>query len=74
MIKRILISDPLAKEGVELLEKEKSIKVDEDLVRMAQDELAKIKEDTIWNPGVSFEDGIKRTFEYYKKYRNHYWD
>ena len=28
---------------------------------------------TGWNPKISMEDGIKKTFEYFSKYKNYYW-
>lgn len=33
----------------------------------------KIKKITGWSPKVSLEDGLKATFEFYKKYGAHYW-
>lgn len=34
----------------------------------------KIKKTYGWGPKVSLEKGIKKTVEYYRKYRKYYWD
>lgn len=36
-------------------------------------DISKIKAAIGWKPEISLDDGIKRTIEYYKKYRSHYW-
>ena len=36
-------------------------------------DISKIKAAIGWKPEISIDDGIKRTIEYYKKYRSHYW-
>jgi len=36
-------------------------------------DISKIKAAIGWKPEISLRDGIKRTIEYYKKYRSHYW-
>jgi len=33
----------------------------------------KFKEAVGWTPKVSVEEGLRRTFQYYEKYREHYW-
>jgi UDP-glucose 4-epimerase len=33
----------------------------------------KFKKVTDWEPKVSIEEGLKKTFEYYSKNRNNYW-
>jgi len=33
---------------------------------------SKIKSELGWEPKISLEEGLKMTFEYYKKYRNYY--
>jgi nucleoside-diphosphate-sugar epimerase len=27
-----------------------------------------------WSPGISLEDGLGQTLDYYKRYHAHYWD
>lgn len=34
---------------------------------------SKIKNSVGWEPKVTLEEGLKRTFEYYEKYKEHYW-
>ena len=34
---------------------------------------SKFKRQFGWEPKVSIEEGLKRTFEYYTKYKSHYW-
>ena len=36
-------------------------------------DITKLKNYLNWSPGCGLEDGIKRTFEYYKKFKEHYW-
>ncbi|MBS3151731.1 NAD-dependent epimerase/dehydratase family protein [Candidatus Woesearchaeota archaeon] len=36
-------------------------------------DISKIKSVTSWNPGIDLLDGIKRTFQFYEKNRDHYW-
>jgi len=36
-------------------------------------DFAKITEELGWKPEVAFEDGVKRTVEFYKRFRHHYW-
>lgn len=36
-------------------------------------DISKIKAAIGWKPEISLDDGIKRTIEYYKTYRSHYW-
>lgn len=36
-------------------------------------DIRKIMGDTQWKPEVNFQEGIKRTVEYYKKYKEYYW-
>jgi len=35
--------------------------------------ISKFNKITSWRPTISLEEGIKRTFEYYSKYREYYW-
>lgn len=37
-------------------------------------DITKIINDTNWKPKVDFDEGIKRTIDYYKKYKKHYWN
>ena len=34
---------------------------------------SKIKKDVGWSPKISIEEGLRRTFEYYEKYKKKYW-
>lgn len=34
---------------------------------------SKFKNTTGWQPKISIDEGLKRTFEYYQRYREHYW-
>jgi len=34
---------------------------------------AKFKKTTNWQPKINIDEGLKRTFEYYKKYKQYYW-
>ncbi|HWP46896.1 MAG TPA: NAD-dependent epimerase/dehydratase family protein [Candidatus Limnocylindrales bacterium] len=34
----------------------------------------KFKKTVGWEPKVSFEEGLRRTFEYYEKYKSYYWE
>ncbi|MEA3223413.1 MAG: GDP-mannose 4,6-dehydratase [Thermodesulfobacteriota bacterium] len=36
-------------------------------------DISKLKRIAGWEPKISMEDGIKRTVEFYKRYREHYW-
>ncbi len=36
-------------------------------------DISKIKNDLAWEPKISVEEGIKKTVEYYKKYKDYYW-
>ena len=36
-------------------------------------DIGKIKTDLNWEPKIKLEEGIKRTINYYKKYKNYYW-
>ena len=36
-------------------------------------DITKIKRITGWHPKVDLETGIKRTINYYRKYKKHYW-
>lgn len=36
-------------------------------------DFSRIKKDLNWEPKVSFEVGLRKTFAYYKKYKKHYW-
>jgi len=36
-------------------------------------DITKIKQAIGWQPNISLEDGIKRTIEYYRKNKKHYW-
>lgn len=36
-------------------------------------DIAKIKAVVEWQPQVSLEEGLQRTVEFYRRYRNHYW-
>ncbi|MFC1804900.1 NAD-dependent epimerase/dehydratase family protein [Candidatus Omnitrophota bacterium] len=33
----------------------------------------KIRQEIGWRPKIGIEEGLRRTFEYYRKYKNHYW-
>ena len=35
---------------------------------------SKIRNTVGWEPKVTLEQGLKRTFEYYEKYKEHYWE
>jgi len=37
-------------------------------------DISKIKRYLGWEPNVSIGDGIRRTYEYYRKFRQHYWE
>ncbi len=36
-------------------------------------DITKIKKTINWSPKISIDEGIKKTIEYYKKYKEHYW-
>jgi len=36
-------------------------------------DITKIKKTIDWSPKITLEDGIKRTIEFYRKYKEHYW-
>ena len=36
-------------------------------------DISKIKTTLGWSPGISFEEGVHRTAEYYRRYNSHYW-
>ena len=36
-------------------------------------DITKIKKTIDWFPKITIEDGIKRTIEFYRKYKEHYW-
>jgi len=36
-------------------------------------DVSKVKKFTGWEPKTSFKEGIKKTVEYYKAYKQHYW-
>jgi len=36
-------------------------------------DIGKIKTDLNWEPKIKLEEGIKKTINYYKKYKNYYW-
>jgi nucleoside-diphosphate-sugar epimerase len=36
-------------------------------------DITKIKDTIKWHPKISLEEGIKKTLDYYKKNRKHYW-
>lgn len=36
-------------------------------------DVTKINRHTGWRPVTSLEDGLRKTFEFYRKYRDHYW-
>lgn len=36
--------------------------------------ISKITHDTNWKPVTNFEEGIRRTIEYYKKHKKYYWE
>ena len=33
----------------------------------------KIKNTVGWQPKISLEEGLRSSFDYYEKYKNHYW-
>jgi len=39
-----------------------------------QTDISKINRCLGWDPEVSISDGIRRTYEYYRKFRQHYWE
>ena len=36
-------------------------------------DIRKIKQETAWLPKTSFQHGLEKTIEYYRKHKNHYW-
>lgn len=36
-------------------------------------DISKINKATGWSPKVALDDGIKKTLEYYRKYKQYYW-
>ena len=36
-------------------------------------DISKIKKEINWFPNAGFKEGIKKTVDYYKKYREYYW-
>jgi UDP-glucose 4-epimerase len=36
-------------------------------------DISKIREQTGWNPSVSIEEGLAKTFDYYRSYKKYYW-
>jgi len=37
-------------------------------------DIKKINDELGWHPGVSTEDGISQTIDYYKKFKKYYWE
>jgi len=36
-------------------------------------DIGRVRRELGWEPKVSFEEGVRRTAEYYRKYKSHYW-
>jgi len=71
--------EDLAKKIIELNGRGEFEKVDFPADRKAIDigdyyaDFSKIHEDLDWKPGIKLDDGLRRTIEFYRENRTHYW-